>query len=169
MRRGSLALSIGCLCLPGCDFHRSAPPQKAATATESEKHSGTPLDDCHQMIGAEIWFIGNPECMRRLPKARMSGVWVRDLEYSVFYEGASHVPGKAGENNPHNDQADVWLDLDPDDLLDRQGYRFDGHSHAYRVEFIGTKSDVHGVYGHFGAFRHGVLMQRLLSIREITR
>ena len=91
------------------------------------------------------------------------------MENSVFYEGASDVPAKAGDNNPRYHHADVWLDLDPDDLLDRQGYHFDGHTDAYRIQFIGTKLDVPEVYGHGGMFHHGVLMQRMLSIRELTR
>ena len=167
MRRRALALSVAYLCLLACD--RPVAEHNPPRASEREKQAGAPLDHCHQMIGAEIWFTGSRECMRRLPQRRMAGVWVRDLEYSVFYEGASGVPTTAGENNPRKDRTATWLDLDRDDLLDSRGYRFDGNHHAYRVEFIGTRSDAPGVYGHFGAFRHGALMRRLLSIREVTR
>jgi hypothetical protein len=51
--------------------------------------------------------------------------------------------------------------------MERRGDRFDGYMHAYRIEFMGTKSDALGVYGHGGMFRHGVLMQRLLKLEQI--
>src|SRR6185295_2718269 len=52
----------------------------------SEPPTVPPTDDkCHHRIGSETWFIGTAACMRSLPERRMTGLWKRGMELSVFY------------------------------------------------------------------------------------
>jgi len=97
----------------------------------------------------------------------MTGLWKRGMELSVFYEGASRLPADAAPDDLSHPKSDVWLETDPDDLLERHGIKFDGRTRVYRVDLIGTKSDARGVYGHGGMYQHGALVKRLLKIQEL--
>jgi hypothetical protein len=138
----------------------------SATACGSSV-SATKNDNCHAIVGGKVYFVGTPKCLRELPLRRMSGIWVLGMEHSVFYEGLRRPPPESSADNAKTLGNEVWLEQDPPDLLERHGYRFDGTTHAYRVEFIGTRSNALGVYGHGGMFGRGALMIRLLGIEEI--
>lgn len=141
----------------------------AATLAGCEREA--PRQPCTVEQGGQTWFIGSGKCMLTLPEMRMSGVWVVGHESSIFYPDASLIPQEAGNpEKPGDEAAKVWLSTEPTgvaELLQQHGFKFDGNPHAFRVDFVGTKSDQHGVYGYAGVFRHGVLVKRIISIHEI--
>jgi hypothetical protein len=132
-------------------------------ARDNQSRAAAAQNACWMGAGKHREFIGTPQCMRQLPQRRMKGVWVSGFENSVFFEGATRAP----EWHPGMPQPDVWFQTYPDDAIDRFGFKFDGTTRALLIDFIGTKSDAPGLYGHFGMFRHGVLATRILSVREI--
>lgn len=91
----------------------------------------------------------------------MSGVWVLGNEYSVFYEGRH-----SAVQLPSGSYSDVWLTADTSKILASHGLQIDGETHAYRVEFVGTRSDAPGVYGN-GMWKRGALILQVLKLEEI--
>lgn len=117
---------------------------------------------CQVEVGTKRLFVGTPECHGQLPKRRMSGVWVLGHEYSVFYEGEDDAP-----ELPSRGYSETWLEVDPSKVLQPYGIEFDGETHAYRVNFIGTSSDAPGIYGHWGAYSRGALVLNMIELKEI--
>lgn len=83
-------------------------------------------------------------------------------EYSVFYEDRDDV-----SQLPSRSYSDTWLQADPSKVLQSYGIKFDGKTRAYRIVFIGTKSDAPGLYGHFGAYSQGALVLRMLKLEQV--
>jgi hypothetical protein len=118
-------------------------------------------NDCVTEIAGQKLFVGNATCMKTLPARRMAGIWVLGPEYSVFHEGA-------GSNESSTPGNEVWLEVDPEKVLAANGLTFDGRSHKYKIEFIGTKSDAPGAYGHMGQFKRGAFVTRVIHLTEIN-
>jgi len=114
---------------------------------------------CNVSIRGETLFIGKPACMRKLPPRRMSGLWVLGHEHSVFYENALALPSESND--------DVWLHAEPYNALRQYGVEYDGKTHVYKIDFIGTRSDAAGVYGHGGVYKRGALLLRVISLEEV--
>lgn len=141
---GFLSMALGCL-LVGC--------RDASTRTQSPQ-------SCIVNIKGQSLFVGEPACLRKLPPKRMSGLWILGHENSVFYEGATTVPRQS--------RNEVWLEAEPYEALRPYGVEFDGETRVYKIDFIGTKSDAPGVYGHFGMFRRGALLLRIINLKDVT-
>lgn len=132
--------------LPGC--------KSESLADRSQKR-------CVFQAKGESLFVGKVDCLKKLKPVRMSGLWVLGHEYSVFYENASKLP-------PESD-ADAWLEADPSDVLRPFGFKFDGRTQVYKVDFIGTKSDAKGIYGYAGTYKRGALVLRMLSVKLLPK
>lgn len=89
---------------------------------------------------------------------RMSGIWINDFEGSRFLPTGSKVSDSRNR---------IWLDQDPwgsalpKDASENYGKR-------YAVTFIGRMTVRRGAYGHFGGWTNMVLVDRLLSIHEVS-
>jgi hypothetical protein len=118
-------------------------------------------DRCEVEAKGQRLFVGTGDCLRQLPKRRMSGVWVLGHERSVFYEGKD-----SASQLPSGSYSDVWLTANPSKILAMHGLQFDGETHAYRVEFVGTLSDAPGLYGN-GMWKRGALVLQMLNLEEI--
>jgi hypothetical protein len=139
-------ITLAMLCA-GCGSNALAPSQQK--------------DRCEVEAKGQSLFVGTAGCLRQLPKRRMSGVWLLGHEYSAFYEGRN-----SAAQLPRGSYSDVWLTADPAKILATQGLRFDGETRAYRVEFVGTRSDAPGVYGN-GMWKRGALVLQVLKLEEI--
>lgn len=149
MSRSPIPIAIGLAALAGgCGANEPAPAWSDEEACEVE-------------VDGKKLFVGTPECLRQLPKRRMSGVWVLGHEHSVFYEGTRSA------TDIRRSDSDRWLEVEPSEILPAYGLQFDAKTHAYRIEFIGTRSDAPGVYGHFGQYSRGALVLQMLTLEEI--
>lgn len=126
----------------------------------ADRHDGSRAQHpCTATIRGEVLFIGTRDCLAKLPPIHLSGIWVLGHEDSRFYESATTVPSKTDQ--------DAWLEGNAENILEKSGIEWDGQTHAYKIEFIGTKSDVPGVYGHAGVFKRAVLVIKALSVKQI--
>jgi hypothetical protein len=116
---------------------------------------------CEVELKGQRLFVGTADCLSQLPKRRMSGVWVLGHEHSVFYEGKDSAAQLASGS-----YSDVWLMANPSKILAMQGLQFDGETHVYRIEFVGTRSDAPGLYGN-GMWKRGALVLQMLKLQEI--
>ena len=97
------------------------------------------------------------KCDRMTPKRRWTGLWRNEFEGSVFCA----TPAKeCSSQSP--DQ--TWLDFSISLPARWKGMPPGG---LYAVDFIGRATVFPGHYGHMGVFRHEVIMDRLISMREI--
>ena len=95
------------------------------------------------------------KCMPFSKPQQMSGLWVRDLEYSGFYSGAEKLSDIAGKDS------NTWLSLD---LREREITAGQGTGNlVYRVEFIGRHSLCEFGYGHMGGYPQEVIVDRFLK------
>ena len=139
-----ISICLGCLPLTSCN----------------EQHQS----NCVVEREGRRMFLGTDQCLERLPQQRLSGVWVLGHEYSVFYEGATgYVPVKP---IPKSASEDVWLTANANAILADQGIQYDGQTHQYLVEFIGTMSKEPGFYGD-GLYSRGAIVIKMLRLRQI--
>lgn len=127
---------------------------------ESDRNLVQSRQACVATVDGEKLFIGEPRCLSKLPQRRMSGLWVLGLEHSIFHEDAKELPSES--------YADTWLEADVEKILRPHGLHFDGKDRVFKVDFIGTKSDAPGVYGHAGSFQRGAMVLRMISLDEVT-
>lgn len=130
------------------------------SACGHQRKSAEYQQSCTNEVAGETMFIGSPACMKRLPPQHLTGLWVLGLENSRFYENTDVLPAQSSK--------DVWLEGDAPQILKEHGLRFDGSTHAYRIDFIGTKSDVPGTYGHNGVFKRGAMILRVISLKKLS-
>jgi hypothetical protein len=102
--------------------------------------------------------------MEKLPGRHLKGIWVLGFEYSVFYENRMQPAPVPTFEPPSN--AEVWLDADSE-LLTPYAIPDDGRTRQYFVEFIGAKSQAPGYYGHFGQYKKGAMIFKMIALREI--
>ena len=96
------------------------------------------------------------KCDRMTPERHWTGLWRNDFEGSVFCA----APAKQCVETPDATWLDFSISLPP---------QWKGLSPGglYAVDFIGRATVYPGHYGHVGGFRQEVVMDRLISMREI--
>jgi hypothetical protein len=101
-------------------------------------------------------IVGAPTetCVRMGPPRRWRGLWRND------FEGSQFCPAPATTCRFDSPGERIWLSERPD-------RRPDGK--LYRVDFIGRKTMYRGAYGHMGASDHEIVMDRMISSREIAK
>ena len=128
----------------------------ACTAKDSARQNADP---CILVSEHQKFLVGDPDCLRKFPQKRMAGLWELGYEHSVFYENAAFLPKPSDE--------DVWLEAEPYARWKAYGVNFDGKTHIYRIEFIGTNPDVPGFYGHAGMYKRGALLLKIIQATEL--
>lgn len=126
------------------------PPISRATADSTMK--------CIFTLGKEQLFVGDRKCLRRLRPQVVSGYWVVDHEYSVFYK---RLPSPI----PAFDSAATWLEFESKLGSSELGTHGPGRR-IYRIRFLGMMSKQKGIYGN-GTFRSGALVMHLIETRPI--
>ena len=115
-------------------------------------------DACLQRIqkaGMDAFPDSTEQCFHMTPRQRWRGVWRNDFEGQIF------CPAPARDCSPGSD--DVWLNFSkqlPHSKLESIGG-------LYEIEFIGRKTVHRGRFGHFGMFNHEVVVERVISLREL--
>jgi hypothetical protein len=120
--------------------------------TREEIHSGVKV----------LAAIPSEQCYRFNPPERIEGVWIDEFEGVRLLTNAQY---DAGIRYIEDDS--TWLEVKPADQRPGTGPP-DYTPRVFRIVFIGRRSTYPGEYGHFGMSRHLVLLDRMISIEEIT-
>lgn len=118
--------------------------------------------DQHGVVEA-LEFVGYDKCIQLEPPRTFRGAWLHEFEASLFFEGVEAMPDGVRTYT----EADTWLDIDADDREDLRRRGFDCARCAFVIEFIGRKSSQEGNYGHMGGADHVILLDRIVSIRQV--
>lgn len=103
--------------------------------------------------------LPSEQCYRFNPPERIDGVWVNDFEGSALLTQEEYAAGRFPNNQ-------TWIDIGERAPRALRAYPMQT---VYRVSFIGRRATHVGMYGHFGMSRNLVLMDRIISIRPISR
>lgn len=112
-------------------------------------------------------YIGDRACVDFTPPRQITGVWIDQFEGSSFHEGVADLDGVRGRAHT------TWLTIDDASVLPGDFKRVRRHPpHAYRLTFIGqTARDMNRPplegYGHFGVSPGLVIVDRLLSAKDL--
>ena len=93
---------------------------------------------------------------------RMQGLWRNDFEGSQFCP----APAKTCGYVPKDERGSptIWLDFAKTLPVKYRRQNFGG---LYSIEFIGRRNSFGGSYGHMGMFDEEIIVDRLISIKEI--
>ncbi|MGN6818393.1 MAG: hypothetical protein ACTHJR_06940 [Sphingomonas sp.] len=106
--------------------------------------------------------VPSRDCYRFDPPARMSGIWINGFESSDFLPDGSTLSDSRTYPSGISLEEDKWGGT----LLKR---REDNFGKAYAITFIGSMSSYSGHFGHLGGSARLVLVDRLISIREVPK
>jgi hypothetical protein len=86
-------------------------------------------------------------------------VALKGFEAGSFYPGRTQAPAEG-------ERSDLWLSIEPDMLPASVGA---GCSDAciLRLDFIGRQTLVEGGYGHMGAAKHMIIVDRVREARVL--
>jgi len=105
------------------------------------------------------------QCFKMRPAARLSGVWLDELEGSRFFLGQSRVPPESARPAAWEKVQGAWLKIDRRQLP--RGLQSAPTGGAFAMEFIGRRTQFRGAYGRFGMFETWIIVDRVLSIRRL--
>ena len=96
------------------------------------------------------------------PQTRMHGMWRNDFEGSQFCPAPARTCSYVwtGERT----QPQIWLSFNGPMPPRFRDAKLGG---LYEIEFLGRKTMFKGEYGHVGMSDHEIVVDRLISIREI--
>ena len=121
---------------------------------------GRPFPCAREKSDSERTYIETlpiDKCVKMLPAQRYHGLWRNDFEASQF------CPAPAGECTFQRAKERVWLTFARDPL----GFHRDRFGGLYEIEFFGRRTKYKGAYGHLGASDYEVIVDRIVSMREI--
>ena len=125
----------------------------------------------HISSGA-IGFLPIDQCYRMDKPRRFKGVWIDAFEGQRFIpEGTTphEWPRTEPTSSGWKEQADraiaaaIWLDVDRVKL----GHDFRNGGRRMLIEFVGRKTMYTGSYGHMGMSGNEIIIDRVISIKEI--
>lgn len=105
--------------------------------------------------------LPDDQCYRMTPPERMRGIWIDEFEGSRFLPGLTAAPA-TDPPGPH-----IWLEMDAHPVPALPEERR-GQGRVVLLDFIGRRTLYPGNYGHLGMSEHEVVVQRLISAREIA-
>lgn len=108
-------------------------------------------------------FLGTPECIAQFEDRRISGYWVVGLEYSLLYQDMDDVVD--GEESEAFSLQFLGI---PSENIRR--ILVSPRLNVYNVSFIGSKSDLPGIYAEgFPDLRGGVVVKKDFSFSDPIR
>lgn len=144
--------------IAGC--HHRKPAFSDAEMQQIRVDNPGMTNECLEQLkygGMAAWRPDDPECFEMMPAQRWRGL------YKVGFEWANFCPEPAGSCAAffmHGENWTVWAKgADP-----RSSGRLDG---LYQIEFVGRRTKVAGHFGHLGQYPHMILIDKLISIKEI--
>lgn len=106
-------------------------------------------------------LLWEEQCFRFGEPQRMQGLWRND------FEGSEFCPASAKRCPPPTDSSGVrqstWLQIKPH----LNGWENTPPGGLYAIDFIGRRSQHLAMYGHMGMSNSEVIVDQLISIREI--
>ena len=101
-------------------------------------------------------------CLKYDGPRRMKGLWRNDFEGSQFCPAPAKTCGYVMSDKRTNPV--IWLDFSVSLPADHKGNGLGG---LYAIDFIGRRSAYPGYYGHMGVFDEEVIVDRMISMKEI--
>jgi hypothetical protein len=103
--------------------------------------------------------IPDEKCFKFGAPERMSGTW------AAMFEGSQFCPDSWKEcaQTDRAPRAAIWLEF-------AQPLKFDVKSYIgglYAIDFVGRRTIYSGHYGHMGVFSHEVIVDRIISMRQL--
>lgn len=98
--------------------------------------------------------MADDECFRFRKPERFRGLWRNE------FEGSRFCPAPAQQCDYDTPGDDIWLDTE-------RALRKGPDGALYEVEFIGRQTAVKGHYGHMGGSDHDLIVDRLVSMKQI--
>lgn len=117
-------------------------------------------DDCLEKMkwgGIGAAPQATDKCFKMLPAIRWRGLWRND------FEGSDFCPAPADECRWTTPRNAIWLSLRKSSLY----YSMEGRGGLYAVDFVGRRTAERGHYGHMGTSDYEVIVDRLISIRQV--
>lgn len=115
-------------------------------------------------------FLPTQECYKMDRPRRFRGVWIDEFEGQEFVpDGQAKLEwprsGVRPEERERVRATKIWIDFS----LVGGGRKFrDRGGGKSQVEFIGRKTRYAGSYGHMGLFAHYIIVDRVISVRDIS-
>jgi hypothetical protein len=104
--------------------------------------------------------VDDPDCFENLPPQRWRGLWNSGWEWSIFCpEPAKACPASSADGGIALRFADS---APPPHVPISEGILF-------QVEFIGRRTKVPGSFSHLGQYKHMMVVDRLISMRQVPR
>ena len=165
----NLAAILSLLLLAGChrlDLGKLPPPE--AYVRFEDRIAGQmlrwgvpwrlPCSRTEKVAGpvAAISFLPDEQCYKMDPPRRWRGLWRND------FEGSQFCPAPATECSHEISEDAIWLDFTvslPAPLKEPGG--------LYAVDFVGRAPSYRGIYGHLGVFSREVVVDRMITMKEI--
>ena len=97
------------------------------------------------------------DCFAMTEPTRWTGLWRNQ------FEGSQFCPSPARKCPEDASSDDIWLQFDerlPQSKMEPSGG-------LYAVDFIGRRTAQKGFFGHFGMSEHEMIVDRVISIREV--
>ena len=98
------------------------------------------------------------ECFEMMPPQRWSGLW-RDA-----FEGSRFCPAPATRCSADSPGDAIWLGFADEQNAPKRTAWNNG---LYAIEFIGRRTARKGSYGHVGMSDHEIIVDRLISIKQV--
>lgn len=138
--------------------------QKMSDVEIAQIRRDTPgmTDECLDKLkwgGTEALPQKYEDCFRFTPPHRMRGLWRNQFEGSEYCEGSS---GKCPDPK-ETAETGIWLEM----RSPLPGANDTPPGGLYAIDFVGRRSVGAGMFGHFGMAKNEVIVDRLLSIREV--
>ena len=100
------------------------------------------------------------ECFPMQERKRWTGLWYDYFESSTFCtEVMSKCPSETG-----NDL--IWLTFADENKATRPSRYAQGK--VYKVDFIGRRTQLPGAFGHYGIWKHEIVVEDVISIKQVN-
>jgi hypothetical protein len=151
-----MALLVGCKQQP-------ARHQKISDAELRQMRVEMPgiTDDCLEKIkwgGIQAAPAQADQCFKFEKPRRWKGIWINQFERQRF---CPNPPERSCPKNSTTNQNYVWLEFASEPSIKP------GSGGVYELEFIGRRSVGAGVFGHFGMSPNEIIVDHIISLREV--
>ena len=159
--RGATLLIL-CALLTGCDRSEEQRVPRFSDAEMRQFRASFPgmTEAClHKLQWEGIAALSDKsdECFSFEQPRRWKGLWRKD------FEGSRFCPEPARECSHDTAGEETWLEFS----FDYPAAGEPPFGGLYAVEFIGRRSKGAGAFGHAGMFKNEILVDRLVSLKEV--
>jgi hypothetical protein len=144
----------------GCERARHRTPEFSEEQMQRLKAAdpGITAECLEKLRWGDDQSMATDQCYKMDDVRRWRGLWANDFEGSLFCP----VPANGCPSDSEDDQ--IWLEFA--DPATRAKLPHPGGG-LYAIDFYGRRTRYKGLHGHFGMAEHEIIVDRLVSIREI--